>query len=219
MEEWVTPTLLKGGIAVEPKWNGLRVIVQYDGERPLIYFEDSRDDRSKILPGVAKQVVEFGKRIGPFILDGELVDLDEDGKVLPRRTLSRFTGPVKPQDDSNVRIKAFHLLFAGGENFTAASWEKMRNALGRFVLAAKSKCLDLTEPIVVKNERDLARAIQGVSNISGSEGAMLKLVDSTYSLGGHTSSWAKLKLTRKTFAIISKKILKKPLTWSGEKWL
>jgi hypothetical protein len=76
LNQWATEEVLKGGVAVEPKWNGLRAVGESDGERELIYFEDSRDDRSKILPGIAKELKRIGSKFGPFILDAELVDMD-----------------------------------------------------------------------------------------------------------------------------------------------
>jgi hypothetical protein len=77
-DKWATPEVLKGGVAVEPKWNGLRTVAQSDGKRELIYFEDAKDDRAKILPSVTADLKKLREKIGPFILDAELADLDPD---------------------------------------------------------------------------------------------------------------------------------------------
>lgn len=212
LREWPTPEMIKSGVDVEPKYNGLRVEAQVDSNgRTLIYFEDSKDDRSEILPGVADELKALGRKVGPFILDAELIDHDADGKPLPRRTLARFTGPVKPQDDANVRLRTFRLVFGLGKNFAAVPRFDARPALQEFFRRiGKTKHLALAPVRRARSIEAFPELIRWASNVPGSEGAMFKLLESTYSLGGFSSSWAKLKIPRTIRAIIIEKIAKEP---------
>jgi len=247
IREWAKPDLLRSmGVFVEPKWNGMRTVAgrQKDGG-PFLWFEDSKDDRTKVLPGLAKTLAGVP---GEFILDSEI--LDRDGKmVLPRSSLARFTGNVQPQDDSGVVLMAFRLLFwdrAGG-NLTGQDEEQNHETLkrflafasehgagGRFVLTPRKKASSIEE---------LARAVEWARKEDGSEGAMLKRPDATYSLGGGTSSWVKLKNIRRVFALVlskekvrgsertwtydcvvgplpkDEKGFKQTVTWKGQVWV
>lgn len=212
IDDWATPEIVQAGIDVEPKLNGLRTVAQVDGSgRTFIYFEDSREDRSKILPGVAAEVKALGEKIGPFILDTELVDFDEDGNAQPRRTLSRFTGPVKPQDDSRVKLNAFRLVYGLGRNWTADPRSDARPALEKFF--EKGGRLDHIQLLPFKKAKsvdDIPSLIKWASGQPGGEGAMFKMHEATYTLGRFTSSWSKLKLARTVRAIVVEKIPKKP---------
>ena len=212
LREWPTPEMIKSGIDVEPKYNGLRAEPEVDGRgRTLIFFEDAKDDRSEILPGLAAELQAIAKKVGPFILDAELIDHDEDGNPLPRRTLSRFTGPVKPQDDANVRLHVFRLIFGLGKNWAAVPRLEARPALQEFFRRiGKTKHLVLAPARRARSIEALPELIKWASNVPGSEGAMFKLSEATYSLGGFSSSWAKLKIPRTIRAIVVEKIPKEP---------
>jgi len=209
LRDWPTPEYVKSGLDVEPKWNGLRAILESDGDKVLIYFEDSQDDRSHVLPGVARELAALGKKVGPFILDAELLDFDGD-EALPRRTLSRFTGPVDPQEDSGVRFKAHRLIYGNGKNWTDVPRKEARPALEAFVKKAAAKHIELTPARTARSVEQLPELIKWAAGFSGSEGAMFKLGESTYSLGRFTSSWSKLKLPRTVYARVYEVIKKKP---------
>jgi len=212
IDEWATPEIVKAGLDAESKKNGLRCIAEVDGRgRTFIYFEDARDDRSEILPGVAAEVKALGEKIGPFILDTELLDFDEEGNAQPRRTLSRFTGPVKPQDDSRVKLMAFRLVYGLGRNWTADPRSDARPALEKFFKkAGRLKHLKILPFKTVKSVEEIPALIKWASEQPGGEGGMFKMHESTYTLGRFTSSWAKLKITRSVRAIVVEKIPKRP---------
>jgi hypothetical protein len=140
---------------------------------------------------------------GDFILDTEFMALDEKGRVLPRRELARFRGK-EPVDDSGVRFRVFHALWLPKDgNLTEMHYDAMRGKLAAWFKTKKFKHL-IEEPFKVMHKRDALRnaMMSWAAKQPGSEGAMLKLATSTYSLGGQTSSWAKWKQTRLVRAII-----------------
>ena len=199
--KWLTPEALKAGVWVEPKWNGMRTIASKHGDEVSIFFEDSKEERAKILPGVAAELATIP---GDFILDSELLDFAEDGTVKRRSSLGRFTGPVDPQDDSRVRLHVFGILYWSeqGGNLTAQDADVQRETLGAFFDGHEWKHLELTPARRVDTLPDLEKAAQWAREQPGSEGAMLKLSSSTYSLGGKTHSWAKLKAVRHIRALV-----------------
>lgn len=204
LAKWATPEVLRAGIFVEPKWNGMRTSVQRTGDgKASLWFEDSKDERRDILPGVAKQLAGMNDR-GAFILDAELMDYD-GATPQQRATLGRFTGPVKPQDDRGVRLYVFRVLYwdkAGG-NLTEQDETEQAKTLSKFFGGRSSVGHLYRAPQkLVRDKAQLKSAIESARKAAGSDGAMLKRADATYSLGGQTSSWAKVKTVRRVDALV-----------------
>jgi hypothetical protein len=206
IDDFVTEEMLKAGVGVEPKWNGRVIVVEKDASgKVLLFFEDTLRDRSQYFPTITASAEKIKK---PFIFIGELLDHDEDGNVLPRRDLARF-GQDKEHDDSRVKIKVWTVLYWDDENHTAASWQDRRDVLAK-ALPASSGVFDPSPARIAKTEPALKSALKWAGRVPGSEGAMVSQTAGTYSLGGHTSSVAKLKTTRIVNAIVYDRTLKKP---------
>lgn len=199
LRQFASAATFKDGLFVEPKWNGFRVVLEKKGDDILIFFEDVKRDRSIVLPGLAKEIRGIP---GDFILDGELIDTDEHGGAMPRRTLTRFAAPSTPQDDSRVKVHVFHILYRNGRNLTDKPLTEIRNELESFFKDQKFSHLVLSPSRLLRAPDELPKAVEWASEFSGSEGAMFKMALSTYSLGGETDSWAKLKLARTVNAVV-----------------
>ena len=207
VKNWALKALSeKVPIVVEPKWNGYRAIAgrKKDGAA-FLWFEDSKDDRTKILPSLAKTLAGVP---GEFTLDSELLDHGADGKVLPRASLARFTGNVDPQDDSRTMLHTFRLMYwdrAGGDLMGQTEAEN-RPVLRRFIAFAEEHGakgrLVVTEARLAKDVDSLVSAIQWARKVEGSEGAMLKRLDAKYSLAGESGAWAKIKTIRRVNALV-----------------
>lgn len=199
IERFATEANLREGIVVEPKWNGFRLEGQHWGDSTLIYTEDEWRDLTDTLPGLAKDL--RGLR-GPVALDGEGMAVDEEGDQVPRRDLARFHGK-SPVDDAGFRFMVFNGLFLPrGGNALADSYLAQKKKLATYLRGVKSKRIMLTPHKVAHTVGDLKKAVAWASKESGSEGAMLKLANSTYSLGGENAGWAKLKVQRTITAIV-----------------
>lgn len=194
LKNFATPAALDTGVLIEPKWNGNRMEIEKWGDEVLMFYEDSWKDQSKAFPGVVK---ELKKVKGDFALDTELMAVDEDGDPVPRRDLAAYRSKEPPSDDP-VRFKVFHALFLPSVgNMTDEPLTKVRRDLTAFFKAHDLKHLEMTPAKLVRSKEQLEDAIVGwAKKVPGSEGAMLKLANSTYSLGGETSSWAKFKTVR-----------------------
>jgi len=199
IERFATEANLREGIVVEPKWNGFRLEGQSWGDATLIYTEDEWRDLSSTLPGLAKDLRELR---GPVALDGEGMAVDEKGNPVARRDLARFHGKT-PVDDSDFRFKVFNGLFLPrGGNALADGYLAQKKKLATYLRSVKSKRIELTPHKVAHTISDLKKAVAWAAKEPGSEGAMLKLADSTYSLGGENAGWAKLKVQRTITAIV-----------------
>jgi hypothetical protein len=195
---WATPEMLAAGVAVEPKFNGFRVVLEKAGPRVLVFTEDTKRDISPALPRVTAELAAVP---GEFILDGEFFDFNEAGDPVPRRELGEFRAD-EPRDDSRAQVQVFDILYRDGHNFTATPYQARREQLDRFFDGRRFRHLRKVDAVVAHDAAALRRAIDQVSKVPGSEGAMLKLASSTYSLGGENDAWAKLKLVREVRAIV-----------------
>jgi site-specific DNA-cytosine methylase/site-specific DNA-adenine methylase len=192
-----TVEALDQGIFVDPKWNGFRASVQKRGDEVRIITEDVKRDVSRNMPNVRKELASINE---DFILDCEITAFDGDAPV-PRRELAAFRGKG-PRNDSGVRLQCFDVLWLGGNSLVDQHLIKRRPVVERFVERYGKKHLVMSPSKLVKTEDALRSASRWAKSVPGSEGAMFKLAMSTISLGGQTSSWAKLKETRLIKAII-----------------
>lgn len=199
-----TEGLVREGVIVEPKYNGFRAVIERwdagvaDGVKEggvLIFTEDNKRPLQENLQGFASDVRALG---GSFVIDGEIMGVDANGDYLPRRELARFRGTGEI-DDSGLRFVAFDALYLGrAGNITQASNAERRRKLEAFASGkfSKSKRLALSPKKIVRTRAHLRAAIDWAAKQPGSEGAMLKQVGATYSLGGEQDLWGKVKPAR-----------------------
>jgi hypothetical protein len=200
-EKFASEEQLKGGIVVEPKWNGFSFVVEKSGDRVLSFTEDAKIDLLPNLPGLK---AELEKIPGDFILVTEFMAVNEEGDFVPRRDLAMFRGK-DAVDDSGVRLRIHDLLYRNGDNLTAKHLDLRKKALDIFM--ARVKKIGVRRLVesgwkAVHTWPELKSEYQAARRTPGSEGAMFKWVPSTYTLGGVTDSWAKIKDIREIRAVI-----------------
>lgn len=199
VKEWGHGAAIEHGVFVEPKENGFRFSVQKKGDQVFSFTEDEKRDLLPLLPTVREALERIP---GEWILDTEFMEEEEGGGFVPRRDLARFRGK-EPQDDKRVRLKVVDLLYHNGRNLLGRPYHERRSALRRFFDGKKTLGpLVITPTKLAKSAEQLQRAIAWARKVPGSEGAMLKLYGSTYSLGGENSAWAKIKDSREIRAIV-----------------
>jgi hypothetical protein len=199
IEKFVTAEMLEAGIYCEPKWNGFRFVVSKAGDRILTFTEDTKRDLSPLLPNLSEELRSIDD---DFILDGEFLDYNEAGDPVPRRELGAFRGNT-PQDDSRVKVHCFDILYCKRHgNLVARPLEEKRKFLEEFFDAHKLEHLILSPAKLCHTEAEIRNAARWARRIPASEGAMLKLSSSTYSLSGENDAWAKIKEVREIRAIV-----------------
>jgi hypothetical protein len=194
IEEFIKPIVDEGSyVVVEPKWDGVRLVVHYDGENFHAFTEDRQRDRAEILPELEQAVVKLlGDRSA--IIDGELLlGRIVDGKFKPvmRPDMMKVVVGKEPITEP-IRFCVFDLLYLDGEDLTDLPLHERRAKLEQ-LLANSPDTIVLTPQKVVRSVEEASEAIEWASSYTGSEGAMIKDANSVYELDGRSTNWAKYK--------------------------
>ena len=180
-----------GPCAVEEKLDGIRVQVHRDGDTVRVHTR-TLDDITDRLPELIAAAQELkGER---FILDGEVIALDEDGRP---RSFQEIAGRVGSRVDVATAAAAvpvspvfFDVLNVDGQDLLDLPFDARHAELARLV----------PEPMrvrraLVQGPDDLAAA-EGflVDTLArGHEGVVCKALDAPYSAGRRGASWLKVK--------------------------
>src|SRR5262245_42702649 len=72
--------LTDANLIYEPKYDGIRAIVEVDGSRVRLWSRLGNEKTAQF-PEIVKALTTWAaRRAGPFIIDGEIVALDEAGE-------------------------------------------------------------------------------------------------------------------------------------------
>ncbi|MEW2167025.1 ATP-dependent DNA ligase [Streptomyces sp. NPDC007084] len=180
-----------GACAVEEKLDGIRVQVHRDGEVVRVYTR-TLDDITDRLPELTSAARELrGER---FILDGEVIALDEDGRP---RSFQETAGRVGSRVDVETAARAvpvspvfFDALSVDGRDLLDLPFTERHTELARLV----------PEPMrvrrtLVPGPQDTADAERFLADTlaRGHEGVVVKALDAPYSAGRRGASWLKVK--------------------------
>jgi len=176
-------------VAVEKKYNGFRAMIHRKGDTVKI-FSDQNKDITFPFP----TIVEQAKKLTPkdFILDCELVPY-VNGKPMGRDYTARYIGAVKSKreiDDSNVRFFAFDILYLD-KPLISLQWYERKKILDTL---SWTKNIKEAKSYVVNNRFDLRRIVEKLSELEGSEGAIIKRFDGVYSPGKESDAWIKYRV-------------------------
>ncbi|WP_405909857.1 ATP-dependent DNA ligase [Streptomyces sp. NBC_00828] len=180
-----------GTCAVEEKLDGIRVQVHRDGDDVRIYTR-TLDDITDRLPELTTTALELkGER---FILDGEVIALDADGRP---RSFQEIAGRVGSRVDVATAAEAvpvspvfFDALSVDGQDLLDLPFAERHAELARLV----------PEPLrvrrtLVAGPGDLSAAEKFLADTlaRGHEGVVVKALDAPYSAGRRGASWLKVK--------------------------
>ncbi|MFD2689998.1 ATP-dependent DNA ligase [Streptomyces phyllanthi] len=180
-----------GLCAVEEKLDGIRVQVHRDGDDVRLYTR-TLDDITDRLPELTSAALELkGER---FILDGEVIALDENGRP---RSFQETAGRVGSRVDvataaHEVPVSPvfFDALSVDGRDLLDLPFAERHDVLARLV----------PEPMRVRRtlahgRDDLATAEEFLAGTlrRGHEGVVLKALDAPYTAGRRGASWLKVK--------------------------
>jgi len=184
-------------VRAEYKYDGSRLQIHKWGTQTWL-FSRRGIEKSKTLP----EIVEIAQRLNAhsFIVDSEVVAVDEKGVFQPFQSLLERTVPreLTPQElaerkeKMGVTVRVFDVLFLNGNELTSLPLTERRKHLLEVVpteyLAEGKDC---------NNEIELMRFYEEALK-AGLEGIIVKSLTSTYAVGERTYTWLKLKPERDT---------------------
>ncbi|MFG2372297.1 ATP-dependent DNA ligase [Streptomyces sp. NPDC048504] len=180
-----------GACAVEEKLDGIRVQVHRDGEVVRLYTR-TLDDITDRLPELTAAAMELrGER---FILDGEVISFDEDGRP---RSFQETAGRVGSRVDVAAAAETvpvspvfFDVLSVDGRDLLDLPFAERHAELAQLV----------PEPMrvrrtLVSGPEDIpaAEAFLAETLKRGHEGVVVKGLDAPYNAGRRGASWLKVK--------------------------
>jgi ATP-dependent DNA ligase len=183
VKEVPDPAAVRGGLAFEPKWDGFRGIVYFDGDEVEI---GSRG--SKPLTRYFPELVEtFRAQLpGPCVLDGEIIVRtgQPGGERLDWEALSQRIHPAasritKLASETPAAFVAFDLLAVGDESLLGTPFRERRARL-EGVLAGVTAPLHLS-----RQTFDVETATRWLEEFEGAglDGVVAKPLDAAYSPG------------------------------------
>ncbi|MFJ9376760.1 ATP-dependent DNA ligase [Streptomyces sp. NPDC101455] len=180
-----------GRCAVEEKLDGIRVQVHRDGDVVRLYTR-TLDDITDRLPELTAAALELrGER---FILDGEVISFDEDGRP---RSFQETAGRVGSRVDVATAAETvpvspvfFDVLSVDGRDLLDRPFAERHAELAQLV----------PEPMrvrrtLVSGPEDVpaAEAFLAETLRRGHEGVVVKSLDAPYNAGRRGASWLKVK--------------------------
>ena len=185
-----------GGYLIEPKWDGVRLVVTVHGGGVAMVTRNGRDVSSHY-PELAGLAGALGSRSA--VLDGEVVSFDEKGgtsfqRLQQRMHVSRPSADLRAEVP--VLVMLFDILWLDGELLTPLPQRERRRRLEELALDGPSWHLTPLLPAAPLDE--LLHACSDV----GMEGYVLKRADAAYQPGRRSSAWIKLKCIQRREVVV-----------------
>jgi DNA ligase D-like protein (predicted ligase) len=160
---------------VDFRFDGYRCIVVKVGQEVTL-FSRHKKVLNKRFPGV---VDTFASLDGDFVLDGELVALDSQGKPSFQLLQGAFSQSLR------IYFCAFDFLNRDGELLVNLPLSRRRELLESLLTAPKDP-LRLS-PLLQGQSGEILEAVRGL----GLEGVVAKRIDSAYESGERSGAWIK----------------------------
>jgi bifunctional non-homologous end joining protein LigD len=172
----------------ELKHDGVRLVCARAGERVRLLSRNRRD-LATAFPEIADALARTP--CGDFVLDGEVVALDDRGvssfeRLQRRLHLGDAAAVARAAVEVPVVLYAFDLLAVGGRDVRALPLESRRQLLQRLV--PRLGLIRFSDHIAVRG-RDFFAAVSD----RGGEGIVAKRLGSRYLSGKRTREWLKVK--------------------------
>lgn len=172
----------------EIKWDGYRALAEKEGKRVLLYSRNNLifNDR---FPEIA---AEISRIPGNFVLDGEIVVLDEKGKS-DFQLLQNYLLSGK----GFLAYFIFDILYLNGYDLRHLPLWKRKKILSGFLRFPKNSRIYLSEFFETQGV-----ALFNAAKKEGIEGIIAKNLESPYLSGKRSESWLKIKAQNKQEAVV-----------------
>lgn len=178
-------------VAVEPKFDGLRVLIHYQSGKVKAFTRNLND----VTP-MFTELSELGKHINAksLILDSEAVGLDPKSKKMVdfQTTMQRRRKHdiAKIAESIPINFQVFDLIYKDGVSYMNEPYLKRREVLESTI--KKNNIFFVDEYKVTKDPEFITKEHARLLSF-GLEGVIVKKVDSTYVPGRTGWRWVKMK--------------------------
>lgn len=206
------PPLKQKGLLYEPKYDGIRAIVEITPDAGARIWSRNGHDKTGQFPGIVTALEKAGPRLtAPAVLDGEIVALDENGRPAGFQQLQGRIHVTTPRDIERLdraqptALILFDLLKDGGTDLCRLPLVARRvrlERLGREVLRLKP---NTPRSLIRLSEQapDDGRAMHARAIKEHWEGLIVKDAASTYQPGRRSPAWRKLKIVHEQEFVIA----------------
>lgn len=185
---------LGGPCAVEEKLDGIRVQVHRDGDDVRVYTR-TLDDITDRLPELTRTARELAGE--SFILDGEVIALDGDGRPRPFQEIAGRVGSRVDVATAAAGLPVspvfFDVLYAGGRDLLDLPFAERHTHLARLVPEPMRVRRTVVADPADEAEIGAAEGFFAETLRRGHEGVVLKALDAPYIAGRRGASWLKVK--------------------------
>lgn len=183
-----------GTVLVEPKYDGLRLQVQKEGDRIWLFTRRLEEVTAAFPELVAAARLQIrGERA---MLDGETLGFDpQTQRLLPFQETARrrrVHGVAQMAESFPVRYYAFDLLLLDGADWMPRPQRERSAQLHAVVQAAGAGTIQVTPQLATQDVATLQRYFEQQVR-AGLEGIVAKLPNAPYLAGERREAWVKLK--------------------------
>jgi len=177
--------------AIEYKYDGFRCQAHKNKDEIKLFTRNLENVTNQF-----PDVVEYLKQISceSFILDGEIIGIDKDGKYLPFQNISQR---IKRKHNIQELIKtipviytSWDVLFYKGISIIDKNLRERREILTKII--EENEKIKISKQKIINDEK-LGELFYKESLLNGNEGAVIKDLDSQYKPGNRVGCWLKLK--------------------------
>jgi bifunctional non-homologous end joining protein LigD len=193
------PPVVQQGLVYEPKYDGIRAIVEV-GKGAVTLYSRNGHDKTRQFPAIAAALKGLAKRLAaPLVLDGEIVATDHDGRPLGfqhiqgRIHLTSDADIARAEQHQPAALILFDLLRDGGEDLRKQPLAARRLRLQQRI---KPRANDGGTVRLSEIALDDGRPLLQRAREEGWEGLIVKDAQSTYHSGKRTPAWRKMKLLK-----------------------
>jgi DNA ligase-1 len=175
--------LPKEKLACEYKLDGIRIFLHKKEKAVKIFSRHLKEVTTKLI-----EIVNYFQNLkGDFVLDGEVILVDKDNKILPFQELMKIISRKEREKFACLRPFFFDILYKNGERLfelpNQERWQILKTTIPD----------DFLIPRIETADKEVIKRFFEESIEKGNEGIMIKKLNSPYFIGLRKGYWLKFK--------------------------
>ena len=177
----------------EYKLDGARIQCHFDGKK-INLFTRNMENVTNQFPDISDHL-KNNVKAKSYILDAEACGISKEGRYLPFQNISkrikRKHDIEKMARDFPIELNVFDIMYYNGNNLMDEPLIKRRKILEKIIKEKKGKII-LTKKLVSDDENKI-KEFYDEALAAGTEGLMVKNLQSGFKPGRYVNGWVKLK--------------------------